>query len=109
MASFDHVLTGRGIGGSSRILTGATVLNRNDIDCVLQFNSSSTAVLTVPNDSTLNAVPGVSSIIVHVVGTGVPTFSALNSTILGSPRSGLAQNDFICLLHNGAANTWGYA
>lgn len=95
--------------GVPRALTGAATFQASDLDVVTRFNSGSTAALEIPADATLGAIPGKSTITVFVQSTGVPTFTAgSGATILGTPRSGLAQNDFIVLAHTGIANTWAY-
>lgn len=92
-----------------REITGAATLGATDVDCVLRFNSGSTAALTLANDATLTPIVGKSTIAVFIQGAGVPTIAAGTATLVGSPRSGLAQNDTIVLVHTGIANTWAYA
>jgi hypothetical protein len=95
--------------GVPRQLTGAATFQASDLDVVTRFNSGSTAALEIPADATLGAIPGKSTLTVFVQGTGVPTFTAgAGASLLGSPRAGLAQNDFIVLAHTGTANTWAY-
>lgn len=95
--------------GTTREITGAATLGAADVNVTVRFNSGSTAALTVPSDSALGLTPGKASIAVFIQGAGVPTFTGSGATILGSPRSGLAQNDTIVLNHTGIANTWSYA
>jgi hypothetical protein len=95
--------------GATREITGAATLGTADVNVTVRFNSGSTAALTVPSDSTLGVTPGKATLAVFIQGTGVPTFTGSGATILGSPRSGLAQNDTIVLNHTGIANTWSYA
>lgn len=96
--------------GTSREITGAATLIASDVNAVIRFNSASTAVITIPSDTTLGIVTyGTQSITVYVAGAGVPTFAGSGATINGSPRSGIAQDQFITLVQAGAANTWAYA
>jgi hypothetical protein len=95
--------------GTTREITGAATLGAADVNVTVRFNSGSAAALTVPSDSTLGVTPGKATLAVFIQGAGVPTFTGSGATILGSPRSGLAQNDTILLNHTGIANTWSYA
>jgi hypothetical protein len=95
--------------GTTREITGAATRGAADVNVTVRFNSGSAAALTVPSDSTLGVTPGKATLAVFIQGAGVPTFTGSGATILGSPRSGLAQNDTILLNHTGIANTWSYA
>lgn len=92
-----------------RAVTTTVTLGPTDVDCTIRANSGSTFVITLANDATLTPVVGKSAITVFVQGVGVPTFAAGTATLLGSPRSGIAQNEFIVLVHTGIADTWAYA
>lgn len=95
--------------GVPRTLTGAASFVPDDLNVTTNFNSASTAALTIPDDATLGARPGDAVLTVFVQGAGVPTFAAgIGVTIVGTPRAGLAQNDTIVLNHTVSANTWSY-
>lgn len=96
--------------GVSRTITGADTIITSDVTgATIQFNSASTAVLTIPSDATLAIVAGKAQLAVFIQGAGVPTFAGSGATLLGAPRVGLAQDDTIVLNHTGIANTWSYA
>lgn len=106
---------GPAIYGVSREITGAATLGETDVNTTLRFNSATTAVLTIPDDTTLGITGsklGNCQIIVYVKGTAVPTFAADTAagvSIQNTPVAGLARYSTIVLNHTGDANTWSYA
>lgn len=96
---------------ANRVVTGASTIVGADVGAIINFNSASTAALTLPTDATLGFTSVRGAISIYIAGAGVPTISAASGavTINGTPPSGLGTGKFIVLMPTGAANTWAYA
>jgi hypothetical protein len=93
----------------NRTITGATTFLGTDVGAIVNFNSASTAALTLPNDATLGFAEVTAPIQVFIKGVGVPTITAGSGvTLLGTPPTGLGQNKFLMLCPTGEASTWAY-